>query len=184
MPSRRSAPCSAVAVVLGFLAFAGPHPALAADPAMSVEGSPESGVRSAAPVTVTLRPSAGLRDALRKIPDRPADGPTVRLAVSGVKAPGGASVRVFLNLPRAGASTGTDDPHYIGAMTSFEDPPDGSPGDDFILDLAPALRKLKKNERVLSGETVTLTLVVAPGSAPDEATIPVGRLALTLEPKS
>ena len=140
MPSRRSAPCFMVAFVLGFLALSASRPALAADPALSVAGTPDGLVRGSAPVTVTLRPSADLRNALRKIPDRPADSPTVRLAVSGVKAPGGASIRVFLNLPRAGAATGTDDPHYIGAMTSFEDSPAGSPGDDYILDLGAAGR--------------------------------------------
>ena len=91
---------------------------------------------------------------------------------------------VFLNFAQASGTTGTDDPHYVGAMSSFEDPAPNSPGDDIILDAAPALRKLKKNDRILPGDNLTVTLVVAPGSAPDDVSIPIDRVALTVEPKA
>ncbi len=181
---RRSVTLLPMAVVLGFLALSGSRPGVAADPPLSVEAVPGSPIRGAAPMTVTLHLSADLRNAIRKIPDRPADGPIARLTLNGFKAPNGASVRVFLNFSQAGISTGTDDPHYVGAMSSFEDPAPGSPGDDIILDAAPILRKLKKNDRILAGDNLTVTLVVAPGSAPDDVSIPIDRVALTVEPKA
>jgi hypothetical protein len=183
---RRSVTLLPVAVVLGSLALSGSQPAAAADPAgpLTVEAVPGGPIRGSAPVTVTLHLSGDLRNAIRKIPDRPADGPTSRLTLNGFKAPNGATVRVFLNFAQAGASTGTDDPHYVGAMSSFEDPAPGSAGDDIILDAAPALRKLKKNDRILQGDNLTVTLVVAPGSAPDDVSIPIDRVSLTIEPKA
>jgi hypothetical protein len=135
-------------------------------------------------MTVTLHLTADLRNVIRKFPDRPADSPSARLTLNGFKAPNGASVHVFLNFAQASAATGTDDPHYVGAMSSFEDPAPNSPGDDVILDAAPTLRKLKKNDRILPGDNLTVTLVLAPGSAPDDVAIPVDRVALTIEPKA
>jgi hypothetical protein len=184
MLPRRSLALLPMAVVLGSLVLSGSRPAAAAAPPLSVEAVPGSPVRGSAPMTVTLHLSGDLRNAIRKIPDRPADGPIARLTLNGFKAPNGASVRVFLNFSQAGVSTGTDDPHYVGAMSSFEDPAPGSPGDDIILDAAPALRKLKKNDRILPGDNLTVTLVVTPGSAPDDVSIPIDRVALTIEPKT
>jgi hypothetical protein len=180
---RRSVTLLAMAVVLGSLALSGPWPALAADPPLTVEAVPDGPVRGSAPMTVTLHLSGDLRNAIRKIPDRPADGPTARLTLNGFKAPNGASVRVFLNFAQASGTTGTDDPHYVGAMSSFEDPAPGSAGDDIILDAAPALRKLKK-DRLLPGDNLTVTLVVVPGSAPEDVSIPIDKVALTIEPKA
>lgn len=186
MLPRRSVTRLQVAVVLGSLTLSGSLPAFAADPAgpLTVEAAPGSPVRASAPVTVTLHLTGDLRNALRKFPDRPSDGPSVRLNLNGFKAPNGTSVRVFLNFSQASGSTGTDDPHYVGAMSSFEDPAPNSPGDDIILDAAPTLRKLKKNDRILQGDNLTVTLVVAPGSAPDDVSVPIDRVALTLEPKA
>ena len=183
MLPRRPLALLPMVVVLGSLVLSGSRPAAAADPPLSVEAVPGSPVRGSAPMTVTLHLSGDLRNAVRKIPDRPADGPVARLTLNGFKAPNGTSVRVFLNFSQAGASTGIDDLHYVGSMSSFQDPAPGSPGDDIILDAAPALRKLKK-DRILPGDNLTVTLVVAPGSAPDDVSIPIDRVALTIEPKA
>ena len=109
----------------------------------------------------------------------------MRLNLNGFKAPSGASVRVFVNFPQAAASTGADDRHYVGAMSSFETPAAGSPGDDIIIDAAATLRKLRgKNERVLPGDNVAVTLVLVPGSAPDDASVTLDKVSLTVEPKA
>ena len=181
---RRSVTLLPVAFVLGSLALSGPQPTAAADPPgpLSVEAVPGSPVRGSAPVTVTLHLTGDLRNVIRKFPDRPADEPSARLTLNGFKAPNGASVRVFLNFAQASGATGTDDPHYVGAMSSFEDPAPNSPGDDIILDAAPTLRKLKK-DRLLPGDNLTVTLVVVPGSAPEDVSIPIDKVALTIEPK-
>jgi hypothetical protein len=185
MLGRRPVPLFAVVVVFEFLACAGLLPLAAASGPLTAEGAPGSAIKASAPVTVTLHLAGDARNLLQKMPDRPADGPTVRLTLNGFKAPSGASVRVFLNFPQAGASAGTDDHHYVGAMTSFDTPAAGSPGDDIILDAAPALRKLRgKNERVLSGDNVAVTLVLVAGSAPDDAAITVDKVSLTVEPKA
>jgi hypothetical protein len=181
---RRSVTLLPMAVVLSSLALSGPRPTAAADPVgpLTVEAVPGGPIRGSAPVTVTLHLAGDLRSVVRKFPDRPADSPPARLTLTGFKAPNGANVRVFLNFAQASGTTGTDDPHYVGAMSSFEDPAPDSPGDDIILDAAPALRKLKK-DRLLPGDNLTVTLVVVPGSAPDDVSIPIDKVALTIEPK-
>ena len=174
-----------MAVVLGFLALCAPPLLAAASGPITVEGTPGSAIKGSAPVTVTLHLTGDARSALQKMPDRPSEGPTVRLNLNGFKAPSGASVRVFLNFPQAGAASGTDDRHYVGAMSSFDTPAADSPGDDIILDAAPTLRRLKgKNERVLPGDNLAVTLVLVTGSAPDDASITVDKVALTIEPKA
>jgi hypothetical protein len=185
MLRRPSVPLFPMAVVSGLLAFSAVLPLAAASGPLSAEGAPGSAIKGSAPVTVSLHLSGDARNILQKMPDRPSDGPTVRLTLNGFKAPSGASVRVFVNFPQAGASSGADDRHYVGAMSSFDTPAADSPGDDIILDAAPALRKLRgKNERVLPGDTVAVTLVLVPGSAPDDASVTVDKVSLTIEPKA
>lgn len=157
--------------------------ARAADP-ISIEGDPGGPVRGSAPRNITLQLSPDAARTLRKLPDKPADGPSVRLSIQGVKAPAGASIRVFLNFPDAPAATPVNDPHYVGSITSFEDPAPGAAGDDVLLDAAPALRYLKKSERVLAGDTLAVTLVVVEGSAPADVSIPVERVVLSIAPQS
>lgn len=185
MLSRRSVPLFPIAVVCGCLGFSAALPLAGASGPITVEGVPGSAIKGSAPVTVTLHLTGDARNLLQKMPDRPAESPSVRLNLNGFKAPSGASVRVFLNFPQAGGSTGTDDHHYVGAMSSFETPAAGAPGDDIILDAAPALRKLKgRNERVLPGDNVAVTLVLVAGSVPDDASITLDKVALTIEPKA
>src|SRR3954451_21078111 len=111
---RRSGTMLPMGFVLGSLALSGPWPAAAAAPAgpLTVEAVPGGPVRGSAPMTVTLHLSGDLRNVIRKIPDRPADGPVARLTLNGFKAPNGANVHVFLNFAQASAATGIDDPHY------------------------------------------------------------------------
>lgn len=185
MLSRRSAPLFPIAVVCGCLGFSAALPLAGASAPFSVEAAPGSAIKGSAPVTVTLHVTGDARNVLQKVPDRPSEAPTVRLNLNGFKAPSGTSVRVFLNFPQAGASTGTDDRHYVGAMSSFDTPAAGSPGDDIILDAAPALRKLKgKNERLMPGDNVEVTLVLVAGSAPDDASVTVDKVSLTIEAKA
>jgi hypothetical protein len=185
MLSRRSVPLFPIAVVCGCLGFSAVLPLAGASGPFTVEATPGSAIKGSAPVTVTLHVTGEARNILQKMPDRPSESPTVRLNLNGFKAPSGANVRVFLNFPQAGASNGTDDHHYVGAMSSFETPAAGSPGDDIILDAAPALRRLKgKNERVMPGDNVAVTLVLVAGSAPDDASITVDKVSLTVEPKA
>ncbi|HEY7215842.1 MAG TPA: hypothetical protein VIC28_14540 [Thermoanaerobaculia bacterium] len=168
-----------LALGLGPLLFCGlPR---AASAALSVEGAPLVPLRGSAPVTVVMHASYDLRGALRKLPTSVDAGPVVRLAIERVKAPSGATIRVFVNLPNATADTPTTDFHYVGSMTSFEDPAPDSPGDDFLLDAGRAFKRLKKSDRLLLGDNVSVTLVLEPGTAGAEVPIPVERVALSIE---
>jgi hypothetical protein len=178
MLARRRAPLF-LALGLGPLALLGlPRVAAAA---LTVEGAPLVPLRGSAPVTVVMHPDYDLRGALRKLPGALDEGPVVRLAIERVKAPGGATIRVFVNLPTATADTPTSDFHYVGSMTSFEDPAAGSPGDDFLLDAGRAFKRLKKGDRLLLGDNVSVTLVLEPGSAGADVAIPVERVVLSVE---
>lgn len=146
-----------------------------------IEGAPLAPVTTAAPVTVLMRPSFELRGALRRLPTSLDEGPVVRLSVERVKAPGGATLRVFVNLPSATAETPTTDFHYVGGLTSFEDPAPDSPGDDFLLDAGRAFKRLKKGDRLMAGDVVAVTLVLAPETASADAAIPFGRVVLSIE---
>jgi hypothetical protein len=128
-----------------------------------------------------MHPDSDLRGALRKLPASLDTGPVIRLSIERVKAPGGATIRVFVNLPTATADTPISDFHYVGSLTSFEDPAAGSPGDDFLLDAARAFKRLKKGDRLLLGDNVSVTLVLEPGTAGADAAIPVERVALSIE---
>lgn len=156
--------------------------ARAADP-ISIEGDPGGPVRGSAPKNITLQLSAEAARILRKLPGKPEDGPAVRVSIQGVKAPAGANIRVFLNFPDAPATTPANDPHYIGSITSFEDPAPDAAGDDVLLDAAPALRYLDKGKRVMAGDTLAVTLVVAEGSAPGDVSIPVEKVVLSIIPR-
>lgn len=166
-------------LALSFVLWAGPRSAAAA---VSIEGTPGGPLRGAYPVTVTIQLSPEARNAVRKLSSDLLDpGPAVRLNVEGVKAPAGTSIRAFVNFPQAGPGTATSDPHFVGAMTSFENPAPDSAGDDFLLDASKAVRRLKRNERVLAGDTLSVTLVVAPGSAPEDASIPIEKVVFSIE---
>jgi len=180
MLSRRPVLLLTLALGSGLLAI---PPAVAADSPLSIEGTPGGPLVGSAPTTVTLQLSSEAAKAIRKLPDRASDGPAVRLAVQGVKAPAGASIHVFVNLPGAAGETPIEDPHYVGNISSFEDPAPGSAGDDALLDAAPALRGLKKAERLLPGDTLAVTLVVVPGSAPADVSISVEKIVLTITPQ-
>ncbi len=185
MLSRRSVLQFPMAVLCGFLVASAALPLEAASGPLTVEGTPGSAIKGSAPVTVTLHLSADARNILQKMSDRPSEAPTVRLNLNGFKAPSGASVRVFLNFPQAAGTTGVDDRHYVGAMSSFDTPAAGSPGDDIILDAVAVLRKLRgKNERILPGDNVDVTLVLVPGSAPDDASVTLDKVSLAVEPKA
>ena len=178
MLSRRPAPLL-LALGLGPLLFCGlPR---AASAALSVEGAPLVPLRGSAPVTVVMHASYDLRGALRKLPTSVDAGPVVRLSIERVKAPAGATIRVFVNLPNATADTPTTDFHYVGSMTSFEDPAADSPGDDFLLDAGRAFKRLKKGDRLLLGDNVSVTLVLEPGTAGAEVPIPVEHVGLSIE---
>jgi hypothetical protein len=181
MLSRRPVLLLTLALGSGLLATL---PAAAADSPLSIEGAPGGPLLGSAPTTVTLQLSPEAARAIRKLPDRASEGPAVRLSIQGVKAPAGASVHVFVNLPSALGETPSSDPHYVGNITSFEDPAPGSAGDDVLLDSAPALRGLKKTERVLPGDTVAVTLVVVPGSAPADVSISVDKIVLSITPQA
>jgi hypothetical protein len=175
---RRPAPLL-LALSLGPLLLCGLPQAASA--ALSVEGAPLVPLRGSAPVTVVMHASYDLRAALRRLPTSVDAGPVVRLAIERVKAPGGATIRVFVNLPNATADTPTSDFHYVGSMTSFEDPAADSPGDDFLLDAGRAFKRLKKGDRLLLGDNVSVTLVLEPGTVGAEVPIPVERVALSIE---
>jgi hypothetical protein len=176
MRRRHSAPLL-LALALSPLVLV-PRPAAAA---LSVEGAPQVSLRSSAPVTVVMHPASDLRNALRKLPSHLDEGPPVRLSIERVKAPGGATIRVFVNLPTATADTSTEDFHYVGDMTSFADPAPGSPGDDYLLDASRAFKRLKRGDRLLLGDNVSVTLVLVPGSVGEDVEIPVERIVLSIE---
>jgi hypothetical protein len=178
MLRRRSAPLL-MALALGPLVlFAVPRAAAAA---LTVEGAPLVPLRGSAPLTVVMHPAYDVRSALRKLPSSLDEGPAVHLSIERVKAPGGATIRVFINLPAANADTPTSDFHYVGDMTAFEAPAPGSPGDDFLLDASRTFKRLKKGDRLLLGDNVSVTLVLAPGSAGEDVAIPVERIVLSIE---
>lgn len=178
MLSRRPVPLL-LTLGLGSLVVCGlPRPASAA---LSVEGIPLVPLRGSAPLTVVMRAPLDLRGALRKLPASLDKGPVVRLSIERVKAPGGSSIRVFVNLPDANADTPTSDFHFVGNLSVFEDPAPGSPGDDFLLDAGRAFKRLKKGDRLLLGDNISVTLVLEPGTAGAEAPITVERVVLSME---
>ncbi|HKI01699.1 MAG TPA: hypothetical protein VKK31_06960 [Thermoanaerobaculia bacterium] len=181
MLSRRSVLLLTLALGPGLLAFSA-VPAAAADP-ISVEAAPGGPILGSTPATVTLQLSPEAARAIRKLPDKATEGPAVRLSIQGVKAPAGTSIHVFVNLPGATADATVNDAHYVGNINSFEDPAPGSAGDDVLFDSGPALRRLKKAERLLPGDTLAVTLVVLPGSAPADASIPVDKVVLSITPQ-
>lgn len=166
------------ALVPGLAAFSGQP--LAAR-VYAIEGAPLVPLRNGAPVTVVMHVPFDMRGVLRKLPGNPDEGPVVRLSIERVKAPGGATIRVFVNLPSATAETPISDFHYIGSMTSFEDPPPDSPGDDFLLDAGRAFKRLNKGDRLLLGDNVSVTMVLEPGTAGADVAISVERVALSVE---
>jgi hypothetical protein len=178
MLRRRPAPLLTMAFGLGCLAFL-ELPGTAA--ALTAEAAPLIPLRASAPVTVVLHLSWEMRGAVRKLPTNLDEGPVVKLSIERVKAPGGATIRVFVNLPTANADTPASDFHYAGSMTAFEDPAPGTPGDDFLLDAGRVLKRLKKGDRLLSGDNVSVTLVLDPASAGADVAIPVERVALSIE---
>lgn len=178
MLSRRPVP-PLLALGLGVLAFLGMPRSSAA--ALTMEGAPLAPIRGSAPMTVLLHAPYDMGRALRKLPTSVEEGPVVRLSIERVKAPGGASIRVFVNYPTATADTPTSDFHYVGSLTSFEDTPPGSPGDDYLLDAGRALKRLKKGDRLLPGDNVAVTLVLAPETAATDVAIPIERVVLSIE---
>jgi hypothetical protein len=178
MLSRRTAPLL-LALGLSPLAICGlPR---AASAALSIEGAPLVALRGSAPLTVVMQAPFDLRSALRKLPSSVDEGPVVRLSIERVKAPGGTSIRVFVNLPNATADTPTSDFHYVGSLSVFEDPAPDSPGDDFLLDAGRAFKRLKKGDRLLLGDNVSVTLILEPGTAGTDVEIPVERVVLSVE---
>jgi hypothetical protein len=177
MLSRRTAPLL-LALGLSPLVVCGlPRAADAA----SVEGAPLVSLRASAPLTVVLHAPSDLRGALRRLPSSVDEGPVVRLSIERVKAPGGTTIRVFVNLPNATADTPTSDFHYVGSLTVFEDPAPDSPGDDFLLDAGRAFKRLKRGDRLLLGDNVSVTLVLEPGTGGADVEIPIERVVLSVE---
>ncbi len=178
MLSRRPVLMLLATLILGLTAFAG-RPLAAR--VYAIEGAPLVPLRGGAPVTVVMHVPFDMRGVLRKLPGNPEEGPVVRLSIERVKAPGGATIRVFVNLPDATAETPISDFHYVGSMTSFEDPPPESPGDDFLLDAGRAIKRLKKGDRMLLGDNVSVTMVLEPGTAGEDVNISVERVAVSVE---
>ncbi|HEV8577696.1 MAG TPA: hypothetical protein VGX68_01335 [Thermoanaerobaculia bacterium] len=177
MLSRRPVPLL-LALGLAFVSLAGrARPAAA----VSIEGAPLAPIRGSVPVTVVIHAPYDMARAIRKLPTSIEEGPVVRLSIERVKAPGNATIRVFINYPTATADTPASDFHYVGSLTAFEDSPAGSPGDDYLLDAGRALKRLKKGERLLPGDNVAVTLVLAPETAAADVAIPIERVALSIE---
>lgn len=149
--------------------------------ALSIEGAPLAPIRGSVPVTVVIHATYDMGRAIRRLPTSVEEGPVVRLSIERVKAPGNATIRVFINYPTATAETPTSDFHYVGSLTAFEDSPPDSPGDDYLLDAGRALKRLKKGDRLLPGDNVAVTLVLAPETAAADVAIPIERVVLSIE---
>ncbi len=74
----------------------------------------------------------------------------------------GIMLRVFLNNPTANAKTATTDASYVGSISFFPaaGPQTGQPG-DYMLNLAPALRRLAAQKKVDLSGSLEVTLVPA-----------------------
>jgi hypothetical protein len=150
---------------------------------------PERPVISSEPVTVTLTPSDRLRELRMAIAEDVAQqATTLRLEVQGVAPPGNrsVSVRVFLNMPEADASTPADDPHYVASFSFFEH--EGEHGEHehgpttFSINATPAIRRLEEAGLYRMGEPLQTTLVtvpIVPGERVEDVEIPFEGLALT-----
>src|SRR6266511_2565368 len=104
MLSRRPVPLL-MALGLGLLGFLGIP--LTAAAALTIESAPLAPVRVSAPMTVLLHAPYDMGRAIRKLPTSLDEGPVVRLSIERVKAPGNASIRVFVNYPTATGETPT-----------------------------------------------------------------------------
>lgn len=107
-----------------------------------------------APLSVELAPGSALRERMNALAGGADARETLRLTVEGLEAPSVPTVvRVFVNCDYLKADTPINDPHYVGSFTFFEHK---GPGGEvhaehagprtFLLDAAPALRKLKQSD--------------------------------------
>lgn len=74
-------------------------------------------------------------------------------------------VRVFVNLPSAGAQTPTTDPHYAGSFAFFGTYAPGHEGHgrtDFLVNMTETLRGLKQRGELAPGSPLSLQLVAVP----------------------
>jgi len=89
---------------------------------LRAKGSPGRREIGAEPLTVEVVPGDRLREQIGALTTAGEAARTLRLEVEGVSSEWNPEVgiRVFLNYPRANASTSTDDPHYVTTFTFFE----------------------------------------------------------------
>jgi hypothetical protein len=134
---------------------------------LSTESAADDPLAAGRPVTIRLRPTPELAEAVRKA----GGGRALRLTLVGLDNPGtGANVRVLVNLPEADASTPLDDPHYVGESAFFPMGADayGREG-SFVFDAGRTLAELPAEGRLTAdgGLDVTLVLVPREGPAPE-----------------
>jgi hypothetical protein len=112
--------------------------------------------------------------------------PTIRLTLEGVRAEGDASgIRVFVGLPPDTRDLAVDSPHFVGSLAfGHTGPFETTPTDSFLINIAPALSRLRADARLMpgsSGDMLMVTIAARPsqaGVAP--APIYVKRVSITL----
>jgi tyrosinase len=112
----------------------------------------------------------------------------VLLRVLGVEQPatGDFFVRVYVNAPDADVGTGTGSPRYAGSFAFFNDPDahhhHGGANPAFVVDLTPALERLKSLPQPGAAGELSIQLVVVPqgSEAPRQRSLRIGGLELQL----
>ncbi len=161
------------------------------DAELRAEGSPERRTIGTEPLTVEVVPGDRLREQIGALTTAGEAARTLRLEVEGVSSEWNPEVgiRVFLNFPRADASTSTDDPHYVTTFSFFEHKGDeheeeatpghhGEPGEHdehvgsmqtFYANLTPTIQDLYAAGLYREGEPLQTTLVTVPIAPEREA---------------
>ncbi len=156
----------------------GPELGGAESPAAGERSMAEEHVIGPEPTTIEITAGPDLRTALEEAAGAGSQS-SLPIRIEGVKPPTRAAlgVRVFLNHPGADRNTSLEDAHYLGSFTFFPSSGDAQP-QDFLLDAAPALRRLEAAGEFSPEAPVKLTLIAVSLEAEE---VPQGELRVTFQ---
>src|SRR5262249_19000772 len=129
-------------------------------PSWKLEGLPKSRVVGQQPITLMAPNDSAFQESLEKLASPAGSRTTLRLELIGVErtAPAknaGAGIKVYVNIPAADPTPGSDSLGYVGKVAPFGP----KEKDDFAIDLAPALRKLLAKKKWSPDKPLTIRLV-------------------------
>ena len=136
------------------------------------------------PITVLVELPPSVADVIATLgTSQRDDAITVRLTIEGVSAAGESSgLRVFVG--RTAGEPSNDSPAYVGSVSfGHSGPFEAQPTDSFLLNIAPALRRLPEDQRLTGPRRATLPITLAPRTPPPSersGAITIKRLAVSV----